>query len=102
MNSFRLFLWEHPLPFLLILLLLNLFVFLLYAIDKHRAQTQQWRIPETTLILSAWLGGSLGALLGMRCFRHKTRHLSFRVLIPLALLVHAALLFLLLFPFPTR
>jgi uncharacterized membrane protein YsdA (DUF1294 family) len=77
--------------FLLILAAVNLFAFLLYGVDKAKAKKGAWRIPEATLLLAAALGGSLGALLGMELFRHKTKHLKFRVLVPLCLIVHIAL-----------
>lgn len=81
------------------LILMNLIAFALYGIDKHRAKQGAWRISEYTLLLVALLGGSLGALLGMRYFRHKTRHRKFRYGIPLILLLQLGLglyLFLLL------
>ena len=77
--------------FLLILAAVNLFAFLLYGVDKAKAKKGAWRIPEATLLLAAALGGSLGALLGMELFCHKTKHLKFRVLVPLCLIVHIAL-----------
>ena len=73
------------------LLLINLFAFVLYGIDKAKAKRGAWRIPEATLLLVAFLGGSFGALLGMEVFRHKTRHLKFRILVPLFLILHIAL-----------
>lgn len=45
--------------------------------DKAKARRNAWRIPEKTLFLSAILGGSIGAILGMQLLRHKTRHRSF-------------------------
>ena len=54
------------------------------GIDKKRARSQAWRIPERTLILTAFLGGGMGALLGMYVFHHKTRHMKFLVLVPVA------------------
>ena len=81
------------------LILMNLIVFALYGIDKRRAKQGAWRISEYTLLLVALLGGSLGALLGMRYFRHKTRHRKFRYGVPLILLLQLGLglyLFLLL------
>ena len=59
--------------------LLNGFVFLLYGLDKLKAKRGKWRIPERTLLLFTWLMGGVGALLGMRTFRHKTKHLSFKI-----------------------
>ena len=81
------------------LILMNLIAFALYGIDKRRAKQGAWRISEYTLLLVALLGGSLGALLGMRYFRHKTRHRKFRYGVPLILLLQLGLglyLFLLL------
>lgn len=81
------------------LILMNLIAFALYGIDKRRAKQGAWRISEYTLLLIALLGGSLGALLGMRYFRHKTRHRKFRYGVPLILLLQLGLglyLFLLL------
>ncbi|MBR5225488.1 MAG: DUF1294 domain-containing protein [Clostridia bacterium] len=60
-------------------LLLNVAVFLLYGIDKLKAKKNKWRIPERTLLTGTWLMGGVGAFLGMRTFRHKTQHLSFKV-----------------------
>ena len=74
-----------------ILAAVNLLAFALYGVDKVKAKKGAWRIPEATLLLVAFLGGSLGALLGMEVFRHKTRHLKFRILVPLFLILHIAL-----------
>ena len=63
------------------LVLLNLFAFILFGVDKSRAQRGAWRISERALLLSAACFG--GTLLGMRVFRHKTRHWKFRILVPL-------------------
>ena len=76
---------------LAVLLLVNVLAFALYGIDKLKAKKGAWRIPESTLLLVAFLGGSLGALLGMELFRHKTKHAKFKVLVPLFLLLHIAL-----------
>lgn len=69
------------------LLLVNLLAFALFGIDKRRARLGRWRIPESTLLLLALLGGSLGAIIGMYYFRHKTRHRKFRYGLPLILLL---------------
>ena len=60
-------------------------------VDKHKARKKRWRIPERTLIGSALLGGSVGALLGMYTFRHKTRHLKFTLGVPTILIAQIAL-----------
>lgn len=73
------------------LVLVNVIAFTVFGADKHRAQKDRWRVPERTLFLLAVIGGSLGALLGMRVFRHKTRHWYFRLFIPLILLLQIAI-----------
>lgn len=70
----------------LYLILINAAAFLLMLVDKQKARKNLWRIPERTLFLSAFLGGSVGALLGMYTFRHKTRHLSFTLGMPAILI----------------
>ena len=74
----------------------NLFAFVLMGIDKRRARKGMWRIPETALMLSALVGGSIGALAGMFLFRHKTHKSKFTVGIP-AILLMEVLFFLCLF-----
>lgn len=69
----------------LYLALINALAFALMLADKHRARKKKWRIPESTLIAAAMLGGSLGALVGMYAARHKTRRPKFTVGIPLIL-----------------
>lgn len=77
--------------FLFYLLLINAAAFVLMLADKHKARKNRWRIPERTLMLSAALGGSIGALAGMYLFRHKTRHLKFTLGIPAILICQTAL-----------
>ena len=77
--------------FLLYLLLINAVAFLLMLVDKIKAKKNRWRIPERTLFFSALLGGSIGALLGMYTFRHKTKHLSFTLGMPAILIAQVAL-----------
>ena len=82
-----------PLPFVLFLALINVVTFFVYGDDKRRAKKAgARRIPEKTLLLLAALGGSLGALAGMRVFHHKTRHWYFRYGVPAMLLLQLALL----------
>lgn len=84
--------------FLLYLLIINAAAFILMLADKIKAKKNKWRIRESTLILSAVLGGSPGALAGMYLFRHKTRHLKFTIGIPVILgLQIAAVLFVALY-----
>lgn len=81
---------------LLYLAIINIISFAMYGIDKAKAKMDRWRIPEATLLAVSFIGGSLGAILGMELFRHKTKHLKFKILNPLFLLLHIAV-FILLF-----
>ena len=72
------------------LALINAITFAVYGADKRRARKDRWRVPERTLFLLAVLGDSLGALLGMHVFHHKTKHWYFRLFIPLILLLQIA------------
>lgn len=73
------------------LILINLAGFILMGADKRRAKRDQWRIRERTFFFAALLGGSLGTVLGMRTFRHKTKHWYFRFGLPAILAAQAAL-----------
>lgn len=64
--------------------IINLIIFCLYGIDKYKAVKRRRRIRELALIIPAYFFGSLGAMLGMIAFNHKTSKLRFRILIPLA------------------
>jgi len=79
--------------FLSYLLFTNIVSFVLMAWDKQRARKGAWRIQERTLFLWVILGGSLGGLMGMYGFRHKTRHLKFKLGFPLITLLQVGLLF---------
>lgn len=70
---------------LVYLVCINLVSFGLMAADKRRARARRWRISERTLFAAALLGGSLGAIVGMYLFRHKTKHWYFVVGMPLIL-----------------
>lgn len=84
--------------FFLYLILANLVSFFLMGIDKRKAIRQAYRIPESTLFLSALCGGSIGSLLGMSLFHHKTKKWKFRLGMPAVLLLHLTLLYLFYFP----
>ena len=73
------------------LLAANLLTFVIYGIDKQKARHNHWRVREASLLLLAALGGSIGALLAMRVFRHKTQHKKFRYGVPAILLVQLAI-----------
>ena len=66
----------------------NIIVFAMYGLDKRKAKLKKPRISERTLITSALLMGGFGAFLGMRVFRHKTKHLEFKLGVPLLLILN--------------
>jgi uncharacterized membrane protein YsdA (DUF1294 family) len=68
----------------------------LYEADKQKARKQKQRISEATLILYAFLMGGAGALFGMSVFRHKTRHLKFKLLVPIAFIFNIVIVVLVL------
>ena len=71
--------------FSIYLLIVNALGFLLMLIDKRKAIRHRWRIPEKTLFLTAAIGGSVGSIMGMYTFRHKTKHIKFTLGMPLIL-----------------
>ncbi|MEA4920149.1 MAG: DUF1294 domain-containing protein [Clostridiaceae bacterium] len=76
---------------------INILSFILCGADKLKAKKGWWRVPERTLFITSALGGSVGMLLGMSLFRHKTKHRSFTIGIPTILafqLLAAALIFM--------
>ena len=77
---------------LIYLLVINIITFFLYGIDKWKAKHAKWRIPESTLLGMAALGGSIGAWLGMNTWLHKTLHKKFKYGIPVIILIQIALL----------
>ena len=68
------------------LISLNILTFIVYGVDKWRAAHGRWRIPEATLLGLAIIGGSIGALLGMKVWHHKTKHKKFVLGLPLILI----------------
>ena len=81
---------------LIYLIGINLAGFIIMGVDKKRAIRGAWRISEASLFFTALLGGSLGCILGMQHFRHKTKHWYFKYGMPTILVVQV-LLFALLF-----
>ena len=73
--------------FIYYLILINLIAFLAFGLDKRKAKRNAWRVKEATLIGLAIIGGSVGALLGMKVFHHKTLHKKFTIGSPFILAV---------------
>ena len=69
----------------------------LMGLDKHKAKKHLWRIPESTLFIIAIIGGSIGCIIGMYAFRHKTRHWYFVYGLPAILLIQLIIFFALLY-----
>ena len=70
----------------------NVITFVVYGIDKLKAKKGKWRVPETTLLLLAIVGGSVGAWCGVKVWHHKTMHAKFKYGIPLIMAMQAGLL----------
>lgn len=61
-------------------------------LDKQKAKRHKWRISENTLIIISILGGSIGSIIGMQLFRHKTKHIKFKLGLPIILIMQIILL----------
>lgn len=72
--------------------LINIVTFFLYGVDKWKAKRSKWRVPESTLLWWAALGGSIGALTGMKAWHHKTLHAKFRYGVPAILIAQIAII----------
>ncbi|MCL2378553.1 MAG: DUF1294 domain-containing protein [Defluviitaleaceae bacterium] len=79
------------------IVLWNIVVFAMYAIDKSKARNKKMRIKEATLIACAFLMGGFGAMLGMSVLRHKTQKPKFKILVPIAVVVNIAVIVAVLF-----
>ncbi len=69
------------------LIVINVVTFLVYGFDKWKAKQGSWRISEATLLILAVIGGSIGALLGMKIWHHKTMHKMFKYGVPGILII---------------
>ena len=78
------------------LIAVNLIGFALMGIDNYKAKKRAFRIPEATLFIVAIIGGSIGSIIGMYAFRHKTRHWYFVYGMPAILILQILLIALLL------
>ncbi len=70
---------------------MNILGLFLMGLDKHKAKKHLWRIPESTLFIIAIIGGSIGSIIGMYAFRHKTRHWYFVYGLPAILIIQAVI-----------
>lgn len=78
--------------FLSYLIFINIITFMVYGIDKLKAKKGKWRIPESTLLLLAIVGGSIGAWCGVKVWHHKTMHKKFRYGIPLIMTIQIVII----------
>ena len=76
---------------------MSLIAFAAFGLDKYKAKADKWRTPEKTLFILAIIGGGIGAFLGMRVFRDKTKHKQFVIGIPAIMIVQRILIGLLLY-----
>ncbi len=76
---------------LIYLFIINALAFLLMLIDKEKAKKNRWRIPEKTLMAVALVGGSIGAVMGMKLFHHKTKHSKFAIGLPVILAIQVVI-----------
>lgn len=82
--------WQY---LLLVMAVWNVIVLIMYGIDKWKAKHDRWRISEAALLGSAFCLGGAGALLGMIVFHHKTKKWKFRILVPLSVVLQAAVVY---------
>lgn len=76
---------------LLYLAIINAATFIIYGVDKLKAKKSMWRIPESTLLCLAAIGGSIGAWTGMKVWHHKTLHKKFKYGVPAIIIIQLAL-----------
>ncbi len=77
-----------PTIFMVYFLIINIISFIMFYADKKKAIKHQWRIPEATLLLCSFIGGSFGAFAAMKIFHHKTKHPKFYILVPVFIILH--------------
>lgn len=87
---------KRILAYLAFILVMSLITLILYIADKAKAKKNKWRIKEATLLGFSFFGGALGGLIGMKVFRHKTKHWYFWAVNILGLILHISLLVLML------
>lgn len=82
--------------YLIFLAVMSLIAFCFYGADKSKAKKGQWRVPEKVLLCLGFFGGAVGAILGMKAFRHKTKHWYFWAINIAGLVAQVALLYFLI------
>ena len=78
---------------MLYFMIINLVGFVMMCVDKQLAIHHKNRVPEKVLFLIAIIGGSFGSILGMYAFRHKTKHVSFVIGMPVILIIQLVLVY---------
>jgi len=76
-----------PVILLTYLLIINIIAFIMYGVDKKRSRRNEYRVSESSLLWTARLGGGVGSWLGIKLFRHKTKHTRFRIIVPLWIVI---------------
>ena len=76
------------------LIFINVLTFVIFGIDKWLAKRSKWRLPESRLLLACAIGGSVGGLIAMQMFHHKTKKLKFKLGIPVIIIIQLALILL--------
>lgn len=85
------------LVYIAFLIIMSITAFVLYGSDKTKAKKNKWRIKESTLLSIGFFGGAVGAVAGMKHFRHKTKHNYFWIVNYIGLAWQIGLLILLVF-----
>ncbi len=81
---------------ILYFVIINTLSLIMIRSDKRKAKNHSWRIPESLIFTSSFLGGAIGTLLGMEFFRHKTKHIKFKIGIPVLIIVNLLVYYLVL------
>lgn len=82
--------FNYKIIIVIYMVIMSVIGFVSMGIDKKRAINKKWRTPEKTLFIIAFLGGAAGSVLGMRIFKHKTKHMKFVIFMPLFLALQIA------------
>ena len=77
--------------------IVNLFTFIIYGLDKWKAKKSKWRFSEAMLLKLAIIGGSIGAWLGMKTWHHKTMHKKFKYGIPTIIIIQLLIIIIIIY-----